>query len=485
MSLDNVLVLSRPFYIKDRDCGYCHGNKKDHYALESMIDRGAQNGSVTIGSSVEQMTCKQYDEFINQGFRRSGTFMYKNDILRSCCRLYTIRTQLSNFKLDKKQRKIVNRFVKKIYEPTKHDNKTFDIYQILQAQQKSKSFYTRYEPSVFSREKFQLYKKYQMAVHNDKDEDVTESSFKRFLCDTPFPRSEVDGTNRQWNDLNSWIENWSQEKSPHTLKNRRIGPVHECWYLHDKLIAVSIMDFLPTGVSSIYFIWDPDYADLSLGTVSGIREILMCNELNLGYYYLGYYIEDCQKMKYKAKFGGEILDLCNEVYFPLDVVKPYIANGRFFVMDEDESESEQSDKSFDELYQELEMENNGHPMSYEDSSFNGKPLRNVAEQIYGAYSPTFKVQAKLEQLTKSIPGMNEESDLPGVIPGVIPLWQIVEWFENGTIDKDIPISMFDCVKYEMVECSFAEASSHQKRIYIDCIRLFGLDKVQDATILIN
>ena len=89
----------------------------------------------------------------------------------------------------------------------------------------------------------------------------------------------------------------------------RLGPTHECYYLDGKLIAISVIDFLPTGVSSVYLIWDPDYAHLSLGTLLAVREVQMCHELNLGYYYLGYYLEDCDKMRYKKKFGGEVLDV--------------------------------------------------------------------------------------------------------------------------------------------------------------------------------
>lgn len=41
------------------------------------------------------------------------------------------------------------------------------------------------EPSSFSEEKFQLYKRYQMAVHGDKESKVTKTGFTRFLCDSP------------------------------------------------------------------------------------------------------------------------------------------------------------------------------------------------------------------------------------------------------------------------------------------------------------
>jgi arginyl-tRNA--protein-N-Asp/Glu arginylyltransferase len=34
-----------------------------------------------------------------------------------------------------------------------------------------------------------------------------------------------------------------------------------------KLIAFSVLDILPGCVSSVYFVWDPDYAWASLGKV--------------------------------------------------------------------------------------------------------------------------------------------------------------------------------------------------------------------------
>ena len=88
-----------------------------------------------------------------------------------------------------------------------------------------------------------------MSVHNDDPDDVTESSFKRFLCDTPFPDDEVDGDKDQFEGLE--LKNWGESTKP------RVGPTHELYFLDGKLIAISILDFLPSGVSSIYFIWDP------------------------------------------------------------------------------------------------------------------------------------------------------------------------------------------------------------------------------------
>jgi arginyl-tRNA--protein-N-Asp/Glu arginylyltransferase len=39
------------------------------------------------------------------------------------------------------------------------------------------------------------------------------------------------------------------------------------WMVDDKLVAFSVIDILPGCVSSVYFVWDPDYAWASLGKV--------------------------------------------------------------------------------------------------------------------------------------------------------------------------------------------------------------------------
>ena len=40
-------------------------------------------------------------------------------------------------------------------------------------------------PAKATPETFELYKKYQVSVHNDKPEKVTMRGFSRFLCDSP------------------------------------------------------------------------------------------------------------------------------------------------------------------------------------------------------------------------------------------------------------------------------------------------------------
>lgn len=454
---DEILVLLAPMYMEDRHCGYCKGSKQDHWALESWLKKNKRATSVTIGMSAEQMTCQQYDILMNKGFRRSGTFLYKPDLLRNCCRLYTIRTTLDQMKVAKQHRQVLNRFVRAISEETDEKskgngktNKKFSMKSIIEAEKSSSRFHTHFEPAAFTNEKYQLYKKYQVAVHNDKESDVTPASFKRFLCDTPFPQREVDGTKQHFETLNTWVKQWPQRP---TMTNRRVGPTHECYYLDEKLIAISVMDFLPSGVSSVYFIWDPDYAHLSLGTLSGLRELQMCQELALGYYYLGYYIDDCQKMKYKGQFGGEILDVCSGIYYPLDKVKKYIRNGRFFAINQEKS-------NLAELVNMSEQVFGDNAQTYSDSK---QALKQLSER-YSVGEPTRKSLA-----------------LPDVVPGVHSFLEILEWYDQGAISGNFPFIIFLAMT-GVRSRKEAEMTESERRIFVDTIRLIGMELAVNAIV---
>jgi arginine-tRNA-protein transferase len=88
--------------------------------------------------------------------------------------------------------------------------------------------------------------------------------------------------------------------------------------LDDELIAVGVIDILPECVSSVYFYYNPEYDFLSLGTYASLREIALVRELSktcpqLCYYYLGFYIPTCPKMRYKSNVKPSYL-LCPEAY---------------------------------------------------------------------------------------------------------------------------------------------------------------------------
>lgn len=460
--MDTYIISTEPIYISDRDhCGYCECKKQDHYALESLKP---QSGSTpakasTIGLSIEHMTSQDYDEFINKGFRRSGSFLYKPDNLRNCCRYYTIRTSYSQFKLSKKHRKVVNRFMREIGPIKEQKNGTpYDLSSLVEAEKNSKSFHTRFEPSLFSEEKFELYKKYQTIVHNDDPDEVSETQFERFLCDTPFSDEEINGNSQQWDGL----KNWRTEKPG----SRRVGPTHECYYLNNKLIAFSVTDFLPSGISSIYFVWDPDYAHLSLGTISGIRELLMLKYMDIDYYYLGYYIEDCPKMVYKNQFGGELLDLANETYFPLEQVSSYIKNTRLFVMGDENSTKE------------IPMTNE-FPVA--KSQKQGKFSDNVASSIYN--DTTFQTADEAAKRLAKLLKMDFNLNFPKVIPGLMPLPQLVQLFEKEEL-KHVTITFFHMYSGRIERDKPLSGMTNKEKVAtINCMRLFGIDKLHRLAIV--
>ena len=143
-------------------------------------------------------------------------------------------------------------------------------------------------------ESYSLYKKYQMSIHGD--EECKTSGFKRFLCDSPLlPKKGQEG--------------WPCD----------YGSYHYHYRIDGKLVAVGVMDILPKCLSSVYMYYDPSYYFLNLGVYTALKEIELTRKLHLGdrdtfkYYYMGYYIHSCQKMKYKANYNPSYL-LCPESY---------------------------------------------------------------------------------------------------------------------------------------------------------------------------
>ncbi|KAL0476525.1 arginyl tRS [Acrasis kona] len=151
---------------------------------------------------------------------------------------------------------------------------------------KTKSLTTKFVKSSFDEEEFNIYKKYQTTIHHDDPEEVNRKSYKRFLCTSCLTLPSV-----------------AQGSGPFS----GYGSYHIQYRLDEVLVGVSVVDVLVKGLSSVYFFYDPDYSHLSLGVYSALQEIKMIAEENqkhpeFEYYYLGFYIHSCAKMKYKAQY---------------------------------------------------------------------------------------------------------------------------------------------------------------------------------------
>jgi arginyl-tRNA--protein-N-Asp/Glu arginylyltransferase len=69
-----------------------------------------------------------------------------------------------------------------------------------------------------------------------------------------------------------------------------------------QLVGVSILDEGREAVSSAYAFWDPAHARSSPGTFSALWEIEWARQRGKSYYYLGYWVRDCRRMRYKSRF---------------------------------------------------------------------------------------------------------------------------------------------------------------------------------------
>ncbi|NVK26049.1 MAG: arginyltransferase [Gammaproteobacteria bacterium] len=74
-------------------------------------------------------------------------------------------------------------------------------------------------------------------------------------------------------------------------------------YDNESLIAVAITDSTPDSLSAVYTFYAPDYAKYSLGTLMILQQINLAKQMNKSWLYLGYFIEQCEKMSYKTRFS--------------------------------------------------------------------------------------------------------------------------------------------------------------------------------------
>ncbi|KAK5611480.1 hypothetical protein CRENBAI_016051 [Crenichthys baileyi] len=163
-----------------------------------------------------------------------------------------------------------------------------------------------------------LYARYQMAIHGDDPSECSETEFRRFLCDSPL----------------------EAEHSPDGPE-MGYGSFHQQYWLDGRIVAVGVIDILPTCVSSVYLYYHPDFASLSLGSYSALREIAFTRQLQkqspkLCYYYLGFYIHSCPKMRYKGQYRPADL-LCPETYVWVSIERciPLLDSSRYARLHQD------------------------------------------------------------------------------------------------------------------------------------------------------
>jgi len=188
-----------------------------------------------------------YQALAEHGFRRSGSHLYRPHC-KDCQACIPSRIPVSRFTPRRSQRRV---------------------------QARNTDLSTRIEPAAFERRYYDLYARYVHGRHRDGDMfPPSPDQFRSFL-----------------------LSHWSDTVFLNT-------------YLGDELLAVAVTDRQPRGLSAIYTFFDPDPnlhsgrkgGDRSLGVFSILRQIEYCRTLGLTHLYLGYWIRDTHKMRYKTDY---------------------------------------------------------------------------------------------------------------------------------------------------------------------------------------
>lgn len=88
------------------------------------------------------------------------------------------------------------------------------------------------EGDSVSQAKFDLFVKYQTKIHRDDVSRWKTKDFERFLC--------------------SGIKRSPATITKANADEKKLGSYHQCYRLDGKLIAVAVLDLVPSGVSSVY-----------------------------------------------------------------------------------------------------------------------------------------------------------------------------------------------------------------------------------------
>ena len=200
-----------------------------------------------------------YGELVNAGFRRSGLYTYR-PYCDECNACTATRIPVKHF--------VTNRSQKRSWK--KHAGLDVRVLNL-----------------GYQEEHFQLYQHYQNERHagGDMDQD-DQNQYMQFLL-----QSRVNSRIIEFRD------------GPNDT-----DPGH--------LRMVSMIDILDQGISSVYTFFDTSNTSASYGSFSILWQIQQALELDLPYLYLGYYIQNSEKMSYKAKFQP-IEGLVNDHWQPI------------------------------------------------------------------------------------------------------------------------------------------------------------------------
>lgn len=211
------------------------------YPCSYLPDKTARS---LVATPSHLVTTQTYSKMVQNGFRRSGLYTYRPFCDR-CEACIPVRVEANAFLPTRSQRRAMTRLaqLEVTLETPRFDDGHYSLYL--------------------------AYQRKRHAGGGMDDDDATQ--YQQFLM-----HSHVD----------SQLVVFS-ETDPHS--GQRI------------LKMVTLMDIVEDGLSAVYTFFDAQDTS-GLGTCSILWMIEQAKSLGLSYVYLGYWIEQSAKMRYKAKF---------------------------------------------------------------------------------------------------------------------------------------------------------------------------------------
>lgn len=311
-------------YSNSTECGYC---------------RKAPEG-FSYYAMAKSLTPEFYQKLIDRCWRRSGSLLYRPNQRKACCPHYSLRLDSTQFRPTKDQRQAVNRFNKFVVgeeyskelartcpltrdQARKRDNEFDLVARVSESEFRSlktppspdHKFVVTLELDIPTPEKYEVYENYQRLVHQEPAEKISRNGFERFLCNSPLSRKAVIGTDG---------------------KEKLLGSYHQCYRLDGKLVAVGVLDLLPQAVSAVYFMYHESIRSHNPGKLGAMREIALALDTGYRWWYSGFYIHNCPKMKYKIDYSPQYVldpetfkwDLLDKEAIAIFDKRPYVSLSR-------------------------------------------------------------------------------------------------------------------------------------------------------------